>query len=129
MPSKKISLLLLFATLLVMAMLVEPSVGRELMKKKKGSKKKGSKNKGSKNKGSSKTPSAPAGTGISAAMIQSQGYVLVGKSVYDISSFRHPGGTIINTCKGKDCTSVFNANHNAGALSKASRYKVGTYGK
>lgn len=58
-----------------------------------------------------------------------RGYVVVGKGVYDINSFRHPGGSIINTCRGKDCTSTFNANHNRGAISKMSKYKVGTYGK
>lgn len=132
MPSKTF-LLLMFATLLVMAMLVEPSLGRDLMKKKNKKNKKGGKKKGGKNKnkgsGKGKTPSAPKGTGISAAMIKSKGYVLVGNSVFDISSFRHPGGSIINTCKGKDCTSLYNANHNSGALSKANKYKVGTYGK
>lgn len=118
MPSKKF-LLFVLATLLVMAILVEPSMSRDLMKKKQKAK----------GKGKGTAPAAPTGTGITAATIKSEGYVLVGNSVFDISSFRHPGGSIINTCKGKDCTALFNSNHNSGALSKASKYKVGTYGK
>ena len=42
-------------------------------------------------------------------------------------NFRHPGGSIINQCLGKDCTALFNANHNSGAISKVAKYKGGSF--
>jgi cytochrome b involved in lipid metabolism len=49
--------------------------------------------------------------------------------VYNINGFSHPGGRIIDTCRGRDCTALFKANHNSGALKKVKKYKVGNYGK
>lgn len=130
-----------------MAFFVDGTKGRELMKKGR---------KGKKKKRPSARPSGGSTAGLDAATVQKMGYVKIGSSVYNINGFRHPGGSVrrehsyhcraplpltdsptshvppkkvINTCKGRDCTSLFQASHKnaAQALSKVARYKVGRY--
>ena len=53
-------------------------------------------------------------------------WAVVNKKVYNLSKFRHPGGSVINSVCGKDASSQFKAYHKAGAISKVSKYQIGT---
>lgn len=116
----KLRLCLLALFLLVL--LTTSHVGVEA-KKKKG-----------KGKGKGKSPSSSAPSSASSAFTASEvaahsspgnGWLVVGSSVYDVSKFRHPGGSIINSVLGRDATSEFKANHNAKALGKMKKYRIG----
>jgi cytochrome b involved in lipid metabolism len=104
-PSRFRSVLFLLVVLLVSMM--NPSLGMRDLLKKKGSKGKGRKTK------------------LTMAQVQAGGYVVVGRNVYDINKFSHPGGSIINSCRGKDCTKLFKANHSKGAKKIVKKYRVG----
>ena len=118
----KLRLCLLALFLLVL--LTTSHVGVEA-KKKKGK---------GKGKGKGKSPSSSAPSSASSAFTASEvaahsspgnGWLVVGSSVYDVSKFRHPGGSIINSVLGRDATSEFKANHNAKALGKMKKYRIG----
>lgn len=118
----KLRLCLLALFLLVL--LTTSHVGVEA-KKKKGK---------GKGKGKGKSPSSSAPSSASSAFTASEvaahsspgnGWLIVGSSVYDVSKFRHPGGSIINSVLGRDATSEFKANHNAKALGKMKKYRIG----
>jgi len=110
-----------FIALFLLVLLTTGHVAVEA-KKKKG------KNKG-KNKGKGKGTGSTKKISVSEVAMHNtpgDGWVIVGSSVYDVSKFSHPGGSIINSVLGQDTTQVFKSNHNTKkALKKMSKYKLG----
>ena len=119
----RIRLVLLALCVLVLLATAHVTDARDLLKKK-GRKGKKGKKKGSKGSKGSTTKYTMA----SVAQHSSPGncWTVVNKKVYNVSKFRHPGGSVINSVCGKDASSQFKAYHKAGAISKVSKYQIGT---